>query len=439
MDLRSSDHKPVICVMDFKIRTLIEDKRNNSYNQVLNLLKQNQNNNLKPIISIDNNILYVNNCTYREEINLNFKLKNISNTNAAWRFIKKPEGLICKSYITINPLFGMLLPNEEKNINIKIFVGATSSKELLESSRSLDDILNLRVENGGDDYFVEIKGQLSPTCFGANLNDLVISPLPIGLYNNNINSNNIKLNEIINKYNLNTLDIEKINKRQSPLLIPKELWYLFDYLINNNGLQTYHLFLLPGDKEEMRIIRYCLDYGLQIPNDKCTNISIAATILELLDALVYPVIPTELFPSKHSINDFDSIYKKIKSSNPDYQDINEFNMWSKKFMNTLPNLNFNVLIYVISFLRDLLIPTNVSKNFLQASMLSIPFAKILFRPSLVAELQKQKSSETSSVASGVASWLIGDSSNTNKIESSSLKTSILVTNHLLTIEQKYLI
>ena len=76
--------------------------------------------------------------------------------------------------------------------------------------------------------------------------------------------------------------------------MPKELWRVID-AIYEKGLGEPHLFVEPGVKEEVRMIRESLDTGKPFP--QCRIHSYAEVLVSFLASLSSPIIPAALFPA----------------------------------------------------------------------------------------------------------------------------------------------
>jgi phosphatidylinositol-bisphosphatase len=403
LDIRCSDHKPVVGIFDGVARVVVDEKRSVSYDKVTRALSK-YGTDHAPEVEFDRNKIQFPLVFYRESVGKEFTLSNIGQAPAAWRVLRRPEGTFCNSWFSIEPLFGMLIPGESVRIRIKCFVGATSSRKLLNCSRRLDDLIVIRVEKDKD-YFISLLGELTPTCFGNDLISLVSIPYPL---------------RGCTKEEKDKIE-SKIGNNSPPLYIPKELWHLIDHLWKYNLLGTYGLLLVPGDADEMRVVRQCIDAELEIPIDRCTAHSIAAVLVEFLDALSTPVVPPEYFPKGI---DFDNVTAEIQG-------------WSSRFFRQLPSVNHNVLAYVIAFGRELLSKENAPYNRLTSSNLSPVLARILFRPEIAVEVARDKSAATGGIVGEFSNWLIGDTGLAK--ESSVTNIAESAVNYLLTVEQRYLL
>lgn len=182
----------------------------------------------------------------------------------------------------------------------------------------MDDILILRLENGRD-YYITVKGTYARSCFGMSLDELV-------LYKDPIRTIPLDPIERAKKYpNANP---------SNALCIPKELWRVVD-AIYEKGLQTPDLFGVPGKQEEIAQIREALDTGSTFSAPASIH-SYVECFTGFLASLSSPVVPSTLFPTM-----------EINSEN--------IQSMSRKFLEDLSPVHYNVLVYIMSFFREVLL------------------------------------------------------------------------------------
>jgi phosphatidylinositol-bisphosphatase len=225
--------------------------------------------------------------------------------------------------MTVSPTFGMLIPGERPaTINFTLNVDNVIANLINAGREVLEDILILRLENGRD-YYITIKGTYARSCFGMAVDDLVMYTEPI----RNVPLDPIKRSE---KYDPNP---------SAALCVPKELWRIVDALYER-GLQEPDLFLTPGYEEEVKMIRECLDTGA--PFGRFHVHSMAEVMVSFLSNLSSTIVPPTLFP----VLEIDS------------QNIQSF---SRRFLEELPPIHYNVFVYVISFFREALLYRETNK------------------------------------------------------------------------------
>ena len=85
----------------------------------------------------------------------------------------------------------------------------------------------------------------------------------------------------------------------------------------------------------MLAIREALDTGSELGSPPVSVHSLAETLLSLLTSLPSPVIPARLLPTMEL-------------------DAQNLRPWTRRFLEQLPPLNYNVFVYLISFFREVL-------------------------------------------------------------------------------------
>lgn len=223
--------------------------------------------------------------------------------------------------MTVSPTYGMLIPGEQAaKINVSITIDNTTAQQLNSRGEVLNEILVLRLENGRD-YYITIKASYARSCFGMNLDELVLYKDPV---------RQVPLDAI---ERAEMFPDEDVSKSSNALCIPKELWRVVD-AIYDKGLQQPDIFVAAGNPEEVTQIREALDTGSLFP--QASVHSYVDCFLEFLSSLSVPVVPSALFPA-------------VEISSENIQSM------SRKFLEDLPPIHYNVFIYAISFFREVLL------------------------------------------------------------------------------------
>lgn len=207
-------------------------------------------------------------------------------------------------------------------INVTITIDNTTA-QLLNSGRDvLDDILILRLENGRD-YYLTVKADYARSCFGMTIDELVMYSDPI---------RQIPLDAIqrAEKYDISPTQA---------LCVPKELWRIVD-AIYETGLQAPDIFSASGDSNEVKQIRECVDTGTAF--GRFSIHSYVETFMTFLQCLASPVVPPSLFPTV----EIDSL--NIQSM-------------TRRFLEDLPPIHYNVFVYIVSFFREALLYREANK------------------------------------------------------------------------------
>ncbi|GMH76240.1 hypothetical protein TrLO_g4041 [Triparma laevis f. longispina] len=319
-ELNISDHKPVMATFTTQVKNILAEKRQEVYGEVMRTLDKFENQSLPKVnlnkIDVDFGELY-----YENKSSESLLVTNSGKVVAHFRLVPKleDEGL-CKDWISVSPTFGMLIPGESMTINFSINLDNKTAQQLNLGRESLDDIIILRLENGRDHYLT-VSGKYARSCFGMSLRDLVV------------------IGEPVRDLPLEPEARAEFEKKHPPssLSVPKELWRIVD-AINEKGLHEKDLFLQPGFAAEVKQIRECLDtssdFGLFHVHSMCE------ALVSFLSSLSEPLIPS-----------FSTPIVEIDQQN--------IMPWSRRFLEELPPIHYNCFVYIISFLREVLL---FSKN-----------------------------------------------------------------------------
>ena len=223
---------------------------------------------------------------------------------------------MCKQWLSVSPTYGMLIPGEQTEIELTITINNSTAHRLNTSREVLEDILILRLENGRD-YYISVTGKYARSCFGMPVNELVLYTAPI---------REVPLDPILRseKYDLNS---------KAAMCVPKELWRIID-AIYERGLDERDLFTALGDPDEVYQIRECLDTGAAFENFSVH--SMAEVLTSFLSNLSSPIVPISLFPTLDI-------------------DAQNIQMFTRKFLEDMLPVPYNVFIYIISFFREVLL------------------------------------------------------------------------------------
>ena len=124
--------------------------------------------------------------------------------------------------------------------------------------------------------------------------------------------------------------------------IPKELWRLVDALWNGKALLEKDLFQGTYDESEVAAIREALDTGVDFPPN-CTPHAYVEAMTTFLASLAKPIIATDLYPN---VEVDETTQKQL----------------CKRFLDALPPLSYNVLVYVVSFMREVLAQNGYNRS-----------------------------------------------------------------------------
>ena len=248
---------------------------------------------------------------------------------------------------------------------------------------SLEDVIIVRVEGGVDSY-IAVSGNYLRSSYGMSLQELVLTQVPAR--DTLLPPARSKLHEVKPSFvpqppstqgseevlldfgtsaspdNLATPPVPPVAQRESThsptmsspssakMSVPKELWRLVDDLWSagaGGALKERDLFSFYDSHTlnrdvviEVSNIREALDTGADLPS--CSPQSIIAAIFGMLLALPKPLLPPELCPQSHI-------------------DPSQMRPWSRAFLRSLPPLCYNVFVYILSFLREVLTQTKYNR------------------------------------------------------------------------------
>jgi len=399
MSMLISDHKPVYALFEVQATKVLHDSRSTVFSEIHRDLDRWENDSLPQVEMSKSTLSFPKMLEYMEMQQTSVVITNTGNVPVAWRFVPKTEDLsLCKPWLRLKPDYGLITPGNSVEIVVTAKVNAIIAAEVAKGLENLDDILILRLENGRD-HFIPVSANLTPTCFGMTLSSLVRIHYPCSVP--------LEEKERIIKARLHKFG----DKSKTPLSIPKELWWMFNFLYTNQSLDVPYLFRdsqRNSSLESIQAVRRCINYGTEIPHDTKPH-AVAAVILEFLDALPEPVVPASLFPTA---------------------DINNISLelWGRRFLEQLPPLRHNVFVYVITFLREML--NHSQHNHLNVDGMAFVFAPSLMRPGEVIKAQQK---EKRSMPFELPGWF----SSSEKPESSLSSIAEKVIAHFLQVDKGY--
>ncbi|GAM18525.1 hypothetical protein SAMD00019534_017000, partial [Acytostelium subglobosum LB1] len=330
-ELLSSDHRPVSGSFIIKVRVVIPEIKGRIYQEIVKELDKKENDAM-PDAQISTNLVEFDTIRFMVPVTKHLLLENTGQVIARFKFIPKlDETVLCRPWLTINPIAGMMMPKEKVTIELTAYVDSTTAHPFNVLNESMDDILILHLENGKD-HFVSVAGQFQHTFMGNTLENLVKYPNPV-------------------------FNSKPITEEHKMLSVPKELWRLVDN-IYSSGMKEESLFLESGVNREMEAIIDSLDRGTAFPAG-CGIHSMAECLIRFLEYLAEPVIPFSMYQQAMDA-----------SSNA---------LSCKTLISHLPSVNYNVFFYLVSFLVEVL--SHQRDNKLTADQLAIIFSTVLLRPS----------------------------------------------------------
>ena len=311
-----SDHKPVYSTLRLTIKDVIQAKREAIYEELMHMLDKYENTSL-PAVGLDRVNLDFGLVRYGETKTLSIKITNTGGVVAQFRLVPKLDEMdVCKSWMSVSPTYGMIVPGEDSiTLNFTLTIDNSTAQNLNSGREVLEDILILRLE-GGRDYYITVKATYARSCFGMSAEELVLYTGPV---------RDIPLDPILRTEKLGTTV-------STALSVPKELWRLID-AINHKGIQTPGLFVESGLEDEVNKIRECLD--TETPFGQFRIHSYTEALMAFLSSMSSPIVPNRMFPSVEI----------------DAQNIQSM---ARRFLEDLTPIHYNTFVYIISFFRQVL-------------------------------------------------------------------------------------
>eukprot|EP00943_MAST-04B_sp_MAST-4B-sp1_P000057 g57.t1 len=307
-----SDHKPVTAVFKIQVKKIQRDSQLIVYKDIIRTLDKWENDAM-PKLEMRSREVEFKGLRYKIKKTAIIELKNVGEVRATYRFVPKLEELeFCKSWISLRPSYGMILPGETVTFEVTACLDGRTMHALNSGRETLDDILILRFTNGPD-FFISIRGNMLPTCFGMPLAKLVEDSTPMRTRKSN-NGND--------------------NYEPKPVSVPAELWRLIDALVKLKASTVTNIFLETGDAKQCETIREALDTGGEFDGRTSAH-SFAESLLEFVGNLATPIIPltNELAETKE-----EHVTPELCTT----------------LMEKLSPASHNVFIYIIVFLKDVL-------------------------------------------------------------------------------------
>ncbi|EGZ10567.1 multiple inositol polyphosphate phosphatase-like protein [Phytophthora sojae] len=345
-----SDHKPVQACFDIQVKYQVESKKNEVIREIMMQLDKWENENMPKVrllqedgSTTSSGVISFSQLKFNVEQSKKVIIENTGLVVAHLRFIPKLEDVtICKPWLNVAPMFGMIPPRDKMEIRITALVDERVAHGLTSGDETLDDTMILRVENGRD-YFLVVSGQYANSCFGSSLEQLVSCSEPIRQ--------------------------AKFTAARSPAAsvfsvwvggatgVPKELWRMVND-IYENYMQEKNLFVEAGSKVEIVQLREALDTGAPLPTH--SGYSMAELLVRWLQALRQSVVPDE------------ALAAAVTSANGNMA------QGCRALLDALSPVRYNVVVYLVSFLREVL--KHNATNKLTPEKLAFVFGRCLVSP-----------------------------------------------------------
>lgn len=368
LPLTLSDHKPVHALFHVQVRHQVEAKKAQVVREIMLQLDKWENENMPKVRLLERDgqhassgVLAFHRLQYATEQTTTIVVENTGVVVAHFRFIPKLDDVVlCKSWLSVTPTFGMIPPKERMAIRITARVDAPVAHSLARGDESLDDTMILRVENGRD-YFLVVSGQYDASCFGASLEQLVLSTAPVRHVASHApfskQASGVASTSPLSASSADNSSSGAASPTTALQKIPKELWRMVNDLYQHS-LDAPNLFVQAGDKHVVALLREALDTGSAFPDHSAY--ATAELLVSWLASLCESVVPDAALATALELG-HGNVAQTVRA-----------------LLDALAPVHFNVLIYIVSFLKEVL--KHASANKLTPEQLAFVFSRCLVAP-----------------------------------------------------------
>jgi len=350
MQLMVSDHKPVSAIFDVGIKVIDKSKRQKIREEIMKKLDMLENDFL-PQVMVDTTEIIFGTVKFLESCSRTLAIANTGQVPVQFEFIHKPgEEAYCKPWLQAEPSSGFIMPGEKCEVCLRAMVDKLTAHQLNAGKDKLYDILVLHLL-GGKDLFITVSGNYEKSSFGCSINSLVRLKVPIS---------ELTPGEVLSLENgeLNKIPENYLVDGSPSYNIPKEVWFLCD-MMQSLDLGQENLFLQPGDRQEILLIRDWLDTGLPKQRPEVSIHSVAEALLTFLESLREPVIPY-------------SMLSRCLECSGNY-------LQCKQIVSQLPQNHKHLFDYLIAFLREVF--SRSYSNGIDPKILATLFCSLFLRDS----------------------------------------------------------
>ncbi|EFA77723.1 RhoGAP domain-containing protein [Heterostelium album PN500] len=119
-ELLSSDHRPVSASFIIKVRVVIPDAKSRIYQEIVKELDKKENDSM-PDATINTNQVDFESVRFMVPVTRQLVLENVGQVIARFKFIPKlDERILCKPWLKIAPIAGMMIPKERVTIDLTV-------------------------------------------------------------------------------------------------------------------------------------------------------------------------------------------------------------------------------------------------------------------------------------------------------------------------------
>jgi phosphatidylinositol-bisphosphatase len=340
-----SDHRPVSADFDLNVSIVDKQRREIAASKLYRELWGVEQSSKIPKIKLQPMTLDLGKVYYRRLTQQTLSIQNIGQIPCVYRFVAADaEQPICPQWLKIDPVVGLLRPGESSTITVTVFIDNSSASRLNLAPPHLDFTLIIHTALGKD-HFISVTGEYQYTCFANKLTRLTRLPGPVRTMKSPSDS---------------------VSARQ-PVNAPREIMVLINWLMTH-VTDPNDLFNGPLDESMCMNIRECLDTGDQFPSPQSGEehsplaIAIASILVQLLDSLVDPVVPSYLHARCLQMTSRDEAFELLDEFPPE-----SVNVW----------ISLTAFLHYISLQKPPSQPSTDQSN--MAERLATVFAPVLLR------------------------------------------------------------
>ena len=151
--MKSSDHKPVNCLLTTKAQLIDPIKFDGCLSETLHQLDQYENE-AKPVTAVSANSLDFGQLVYRRPLMMPLEILNTGPVLARFTFVPPPgRETICAPYIHVQPHHGIIFPGASVEVRVYVSIEGAEAQSMNSGLNVPGDILIVHVD-GGSDHFV---------------------------------------------------------------------------------------------------------------------------------------------------------------------------------------------------------------------------------------------------------------------------------------------
>ncbi|ORX75901.1 DNase I-like protein [Anaeromyces robustus] len=249
-NLTISDHKPVFSEFEILVRKVNKEKYSEIYSQLIKQLDRHENDSI-PVLTVSSFVIDFGKITNNISSTKSIIIKNEGKVLSSYELVTSLDHNKSKStfpYISVKPSSNSIYPGESQTVNITLTITTETSL------KNIDEIIILSVKNGND-MFLNIKSEITPSIIGIPIETLCQINQPLSYYPWDT------IIELSNKKELSDKTKEILEKEEFSC-IPKCLYIIIDFLMKYGRDEKYSF--NNGNIIIKKYIIYCLNNNIDL-------------------------------------------------------------------------------------------------------------------------------------------------------------------------------